>query len=181
MLLSMSITGLTFCGTDVGGFFGHPSGELYTRWYQAAAFHPFLRSHAHIDTPKREPWMYEAKYLEAIRWVIILLVFFIIKILPMLKAHAFLLFREALRIRYSMLPYWYTLFAVSETDASLPMAPLFYHFPEDERTFGIDDAFMVGGALLVHPVVHEGANSVDVYLPQGTWYLHDDWKVRRGT
>lgn len=67
MLLSLSMTGMSFCGTDVGGFFGHPSGELYTRWYQAAAFHPFLRSHAHIDSPKREPWNYDYQYLDAIR------------------------------------------------------------------------------------------------------------------
>ncbi|VDM30233.1 unnamed protein product [Hydatigera taeniaeformis] len=154
MLLSMSLTGLTLCGSDVGGFFGHPSGELYTRWYQAGAFHPFLRSHAHIDTPKREPWNYEQKYLDAIR--------------------------EALRLRYSLLPYWYTLFALSEATSLIPMAPLFYHFPTDENTFSIDDAFMVGEGLLVHPVVHEGASSVDVYLPEGTWYLHDDWKVYFG-
>ncbi|CDS39626.1 neutral alpha glucosidase AB [Echinococcus multilocularis] len=154
MLLSMSLAGLTFCGADVGGFFGHPSGELYTRWYQAAAFHPFLRSHAHIDTPKREPWNYEQKYLDAIR--------------------------EALRLRYSLLPYWYTLFARSEVTSLLPMAPLFYYFPTDENSFSIDDAFMVGEGLLVHPVVQEGASSVDVYLPEGTWYLHDDWRVYSG-
>lgn len=63
------MTGITFSGADVGGFFRHPSGELYTRWYQAAAFHPFLRSHAHIDTPRREPWNYDAQYMDAIRLV----------------------------------------------------------------------------------------------------------------
>lgn len=86
-------------------------------------------------------------------------------------------FREALRLRYSLLPYWYTLFAISEKDASPPMAPLLYHFPTDERTFTVDNAFMVGEALLVHPVVHEAASAVDVYLPNGTWYLHADWSV----
>ncbi|VDO11949.1 unnamed protein product [Rodentolepis nana] len=143
MLLSLSMTGLTFCGADVGGFFRNPSGELYTRWYQAAAFHPFIRSHAHIDSDYREPWNFDAPYVDAIR--------------------------DALRLRYSLLPYWYTLFALSERDASPPMAPLFYHFPTDERTFAIDNAFMVGDALLVHPVVHVGAQSVDVYLPNGVF------------
>nr|CDS33785.1 neutral alpha glucosidase AB [Hymenolepis microstoma] len=154
MLLSLSMTGLTFCGADVGGFFRDPSSELYTRWYQAGAFHPFLRSHAHIDTSNREPWNYDAPYFDAIR--------------------------DALRLRYSLLPYWYTLFALNERDASPPMAPLFYHFPTDERTFAIDNAFMVGDALLVHPVVHEGAKSVDVYLPNGIWYLQDDWTIFSG-
>ena len=31
MLLSMSVTGLAFVGADVGGFFGDPSVELFTR------------------------------------------------------------------------------------------------------------------------------------------------------
>jgi alpha-glucosidase (family GH31 glycosyl hydrolase) len=31
MLLSMSVTGLAFVGADVGGFFGNPTEELFTR------------------------------------------------------------------------------------------------------------------------------------------------------
>ena len=43
MCLSLSIAGLSFCGADVGGFFNNPDGELFVRWYQAAAFQPFFR------------------------------------------------------------------------------------------------------------------------------------------
>ncbi|BHF62802.1 hypothetical protein SprV_0200578800 [Sparganum proliferum] len=155
MLLSLSITGITFCGADVGGFFGNPSDELLVRWYQAAAFQPFFRSHAHMDTKRREPWLVDN---------------------PDNLKHI----RDALRLRYSLLPYWYTLFARSEFDAQPPMAPLMFHFPTDSTTFSIDNEHMVGEALLVHPVVHEGAMSVDVYLPRGTWYLHNEWKAYKG-
>ncbi|KAK3104246.1 glucosidase II, partial [Teratosphaeriaceae sp. CCFEE 6253] len=55
MILSMGISGFPFAGADVGGFFGNPSKELLTRWYQAGAFYPFFRGHAHIDTRRREP------------------------------------------------------------------------------------------------------------------------------
>ena len=58
MCLSLSISGIAHCGADVGGFFGNPDGSLFVRWYQAGAWQPFFRSHAHIDTKRREPWLY---------------------------------------------------------------------------------------------------------------------------
>ncbi len=48
MLLSLAVAGFSFTGADVGGFFGDPQVDLLVRWYQAAAFHPFFRGHAHI-------------------------------------------------------------------------------------------------------------------------------------
>ena len=38
MCLSLSISGISFVGADVGGFFGNPDSELMMRWYQAGAF-----------------------------------------------------------------------------------------------------------------------------------------------
>lgn len=67
MCLSFSVTGISFCGADVGGFFGHPDGEMFVRWYQAAAFQPFFRSHAHIDSRRREPWLYSEGEMKLIR------------------------------------------------------------------------------------------------------------------
>ena len=58
MLLSINIGGLSFAGADVGGFFGNPSAELMTRWHFAAAYQPFFRGHAHLDTKRREPWVF---------------------------------------------------------------------------------------------------------------------------
>ena len=45
-------------GADVGGFFADPNGELMTRWFQLGAFYPFFRGHAHLDTKRREPWIF---------------------------------------------------------------------------------------------------------------------------
>lgn len=58
MLLSMNIAGLPNVGADVGGFFGNPELELLQRWYQAAIFYPFFRAHAHLDSKRREPWLF---------------------------------------------------------------------------------------------------------------------------
>ena len=48
----------TVAGADVGGFFGNPDPELLTRWYQLGAYYPFFRGHAHLDTRRREPWLF---------------------------------------------------------------------------------------------------------------------------
>lgn len=97
MCLSLSIAGMSFCGADVGGFFKNPDGELFVRWYQAAAFQPFFRSHAHIDTKRREPWLYNESEMKLIR--------------------------AAIRTRYSFLPFWYTLFYEGTQTGLPPMRP----------------------------------------------------------
>lgn len=49
---------VAWAGADVGGFFGNPDAELLTRWNQVATFYPFFRGHAHLDTKRREPWLF---------------------------------------------------------------------------------------------------------------------------
>jgi len=148
MCLSLSIAGMGFCGADIGGFFGNPDGELFVRWYQAAAFQPFFRSHAHIDTKRREPWLYSAGEMALIR--------------------------AAVRSRYTLLPLWYTLFYEQELNGTPPMRPLWYEFPEDEGSYSIEGSHMVGSSLLVAPVLTKGATQVNVYFP-GTSLWYDIW------
>ncbi|KAK7082721.1 hypothetical protein SK128_025162, partial [Halocaridina rubra] len=154
MLLSLSVTGITHVGADVGGFFGNPDTQLLTRWYQAGAFQPFFRAHAHLDTRRREPWLFDEETLRIIR--------------------------SALRQRYQYLPLWYTLFYENELVGALPMRPLWVDFPEDEASFGIDNQHMIGSALLVRPVVEEGATSVSVYFPPSLWYDVEDLSMYLG-
>lgn len=144
MCLNSGIAGFTHCGADIGGFFHNPDAELMLRWYQAAAFQPFMRNHAHLETKRREPWMFGDHYTN--------------------------LFRSVIRKRYALLPYWYTLFYENEKSGMPPMRPLWIEFPKDANTFGIQDQYLIGEGLLVHPVVDKGATSVQVYLPKGVWY-----------
>ncbi|KAJ3076798.1 hypothetical protein HDU98_000098 [Podochytrium sp. JEL0797] len=150
MLLTIGVSGVVFCGADVGGFFGNPDTELLVRWYQAAAYQPFFRAHAHIDTKRREPWLYGEVERE--------------------------LMREAVRSRYRMMPYLYTVFWEASLNGAPVMRSLMSEFPDDEETFEIENAFMVGSAVLVHPVVKPGVSSVDVYLPPAAkWYDMDTY------
>lgn len=87
MLLTIGASGVTFAGADVGGFFRDPEPELLMRWYQLGSLQPFFRAHAHIDTKRREPWLFGEPYTTLIR--------------------------EAVQRRYRLLPYIYTLFSES--------------------------------------------------------------------
>ena len=69
MLLTLSVAGVPFVGADVGGFFGNPTPALLVRWYQVAAFHPFLRAHAEFKTKRREPYLFGEEVTRQVRHV----------------------------------------------------------------------------------------------------------------
>ncbi len=148
MLLSINLAGLSFAGADVGGFFKDPSPELFTRWFQAGSFTPFFRGHAHLDTKRREPWVFGDPYTGILR--------------------------QAALVRYSLLPFWYTVFYEAYSEGLPVMRTMFTEFPDNEQTYEMDDQWMVGSSLLVKPVTDEGATSVPVLLPgPSAWYeLH---------
>ncbi|ULT90933.1 hypothetical protein L3Y34_008908 [Caenorhabditis briggsae] len=149
MTLSLSIAGVPFVGADVGGFFGNPDEQLLSRWYQTGAFQPFFRAHAHIDTRRREPWLFSEQTQGIIR--------------------------EALRTRYALLPYWYTLFQQHTETGVPPMRPLFYEFENDDSLLEEQKQWMVGNGILARPVVEKDTFNVQVKLPRGEhknerWY-----------
>lgn len=156
MILTQGVAGYPFSGADVGGFFGDPSSELLTRWYQVGVFYPFFRGHAHIDAKRREPYLPPSPYREIIR--------------------------DSLKLRYKLLPSIYTAFYRAATDALPVMRPLFYEVPGNEEVFAIDDEFFLGDTgLLVKPVTEEGATSVDIYLPDDeVYYDYIDYKPISG-
>ncbi|KAF0304232.1 Neutral alpha-glucosidase AB [Amphibalanus amphitrite] len=146
MLLSSSVAGISFIGADIGGFFGDPDPQMLVRWYQASAFQPFMRAHAHIDTRRREPYLFGEETTRLVR--------------------------AALRQRYRFLPLWYTLFYENELTGMPPMRPLFFSFPGDTSVYGTDDEYLIGEALLVHPQTEQDGRSVSVYFPGAdtVWY-----------
>ncbi|XP_007533682.2 neutral alpha-glucosidase C isoform X2 [Erinaceus europaeus] len=156
MLLTLSITGISFCGADVGGFIGNPRAELLVRWYQAGAYQPFFRGHATQNTKRREPWLFGKKYTQLIR--------------------------EAIRERYALLPYLYSLFYHTHVASKPIMRPLWVEFPDELETFSVEDEYMLGSALLVHPVTEPKATVVDVLLPGSTevWYDSKTFVVWEG-
>jgi alpha 1,3-glucosidase len=156
MILNNGIAGFPFAGADVGGFFGNPEKDLLTRWYQAGAFYPFFRGHAHIDTRRREPYLIGEPYTGIVT--------------------------QALRLRYSLLPAWYTAFHEASVNGTPIIRPHYFEYPADEAGFTIEDQFFVGSTgLLAHPVVTQNAESVDIYLPDDEiYYDYFDYKTYTG-
>ncbi|KAJ2696152.1 glucosidase II [Coemansia sp. IMI 209128] len=146
MVLSNNVAGMHFAGADVGGFFGNPTPELMTRWYQLGIWYPFFRAHAHIDTKRREPWVFGEPYLSHIR--------------------------SAIRERYRLLPYWYTLFREASLTGMPLVRPVWMEFPQETSMFSEDSSFMVGSAIMVIPATDADTSMpIDVRLPtQENWY-----------
>uniref|UniRef100_A0A671S513 Neutral alpha-glucosidase C-like n=1 Tax=Sinocyclocheilus anshuiensis TaxID=1608454 RepID=A0A671S513_9TELE len=156
MLLSLSLTGIQFCGADVGGFVQDPDPELLVRWYQAGALQPFFRGHSAKMTKRREPWLFGDDVTSAIR--------------------------SAVQDRYRLLPYWYTLFHQAHTSALPPIRPLWVEFPNDTSMFAVENQYMIGGALLVCPVTDPEVTEVKVLLPGSDvlWYDTNTAAVHKG-
>ena len=156
MVLNNGISGFPFAGADVGGFFFNPSPELLTRWYQTGIWYPFFRAHAHIETRRREPYLIERPYRDYIA--------------------------QALRLRYQLLPSWYTAFHEASVNGTPIVKPQFYVYPSDEQGFAIDDQFYFGSTgLLTRPVVTEGATTSDIYISDSEkYYDYFDYTVYQG-
>lgn len=114
---------------------------MLVRWYAVGIFSPFLRAHAHIDTKRREPYLLDEPYKSIVR--------------------------DMLRLRYSMLPVWYTAFREASVTGLPVLRPHYVAFPHDEAGFAIDDQYFVGSSgLLVKPVTRKSATEETVYLPE---------------
>ncbi|HUP47456.1 MAG TPA: glycoside hydrolase family 31 protein [Thermoanaerobaculia bacterium] len=151
MLLGLGLSGFPFVGSDIGGFAEAPTAELFTRWVQAGVFYPFMRTHTTFGTPDQEPWSYGTVH-EAVN-------------------------RRAIELRYELLPQIYNAMREAAESGVPAMRPLMLDYPEDERTYGMDDQFLFGSDLLIAPVLREGATRRGVYLPAGEWY--DYWSGER--
>ena len=80
--------------------------------------------------------------------------------------------REAIELRYRLLPYLYASFVRAAETGAPVQRPLVFDFQRDAAVRDIDDEYLLGPDLLVAPVLEPGATARQVYLPAGDWY---DW------
>lgn len=147
MGIGMSLSGLYNVGHDVGGFSGaKPDPELFVRWVQNGVMHPRFTIHSwNNDHSVNEPWMYP-------------------DVTPAI--------REAISLRYRLLPYFYTLLWQAFHDDEPMLRPTFLDHEHDVTTLLETDDFMLGRDLLVASVVEQAQRQRHVYLPRNSsgWY-----------
>ena len=146
MATGMGISGQPFIGADIPGFAANPTPELFVRWMQYGAMTPFCRCHNEAGERDQYPWSFGAGVEKRIR--------------------------DALDLRYRLLPYIYSAFVLASETGEPVQRPLVYDFQNDRHARETDDAYLFGDALLVAPVLGPGQTARHVYLPKGTWV---DW------
>ncbi|HYP46477.1 MAG TPA: glycoside hydrolase family 31 protein [Propionibacteriaceae bacterium] len=145
MAAGFGVSGQPFVGADIGGFLGNTDAELFLRWMQYGTLTPFCRNHSVLGTVDQYAWSFG----------------------PVVQG----LVRDAIALRYRLLPYLYAAFVHAAETGAPVQRPLVFDYQED-RSADLDDQFLLGPDLLVAPVTEPKMTSRQVYLPSGDWY---DW------
>ncbi|MCK5774817.1 MAG: hypothetical protein KAH25_01505, partial [Bacteroidales bacterium] len=153
LMLNMSLCGLAYSSSDLGGFaLGEKDEELYTRWLQMGVFNPVFRPHG-SGIPS-EPIFFSEKTQNIVR--------------------------EAIKLRYRLMPYIYNA-AYENTISGKPIVkPLFYYHNDELYFRNYSDAYYFGDDIVVAPIINEGVKFKKVYLPKGWWYDFDTSELLKG-
>lgn len=164
--LNVSLAGIPWWTTDIGGFFvdvtapGHK--ELLIRWFEWATFCPVLRLHGDKGPCESAPlddrdwgggfchtgrdnelWSYGEDVYEILKHYV--------------------------AVREQMKPYLKEVMREASENGSPVMRAMFYEFPDDPMCWEADEQYMFGSRYLVAPVLYAGVAERDVYLPAGKW------------
>ncbi|VDQ11987.1 unnamed protein product [Trichobilharzia regenti] len=142
-IINFNMFGIPMIGADICGFVGNTTEELCVRWSQLGAFYPFSRNHNENKAKHQDPANWSEEATKAIK--------------------------EAIKLRYHLLPYIYSLFYRSYIYGTTVVRALAFEFPEDLATHKVNAQFMLGSCILVTPVLDEGRTGVEGYVPMGEW------------
>lgn len=149
--LSLSSSGFSVWGGDIGGFNATDSADTYMRWLEFSVFEPLMREHGVATC---NPWEFGPEAEEV--------------------------FKKMYWLRENLIDTIYSA-AVNSNRYGTPMAqPLIMAFPEQENLFAIEDEYMFCDNLLVCPVTENSVSSREVTLPSGNWYSLWDGECTEG-
>lgn len=140
-LVSAGMSGVGYMGSDVGGFVAQGTdANLYLRWVEMATFSPMMRTHS---TNQPEP--YNSCYSSVLPDV-----------------------RKFINMRYSYLPYTYTLAWENATKGTPLARPVNFHSADPAELSDCNTQYLWGRDILVAPVL-EYATSRSISFPEGEW------------
>lgn len=165
--LNMSMCGIPWWNTDIGGFYGGDTQseefrELIVRWFQYGVFSPVMRLHgnrnrhgekSNLKEPSGDPnelWSFGERIFEILKKLVFL--------------------RERLR------PYIEHHMKIASEKGYPVMRPMFFDFPDDKECYTLGEQYMFGDDILFAPIVNRGQTKKTVYLPEGEWILTKDKK-----
>ena len=155
--LSMGLSGVSRWGSDIGGFFAlsekQTSPELLNRWIQVGVASGIMRTQGNGFDLGEALAGRRAEITDP-------------EVLPIWARYA--------KLRTRLLPELEAAEAAYDRSGTPVMRHLALAYPEDERSVARDDEWMLGGDLLVAPVLRPGRTTRTVYLPPGTWV--DLWR-----
>lgn len=166
MVINLNLSGMFFCGADIGGFGAPRKGllslfkfkrnpELFERWNELGSLLPFFRNHTILFSYEQEPWKFPKITFQRVR--------------------------KHIRRRYQLLLYFYYLFYLAHKEGHPIIRPLFYEFSKltvDDNT--LKDQFLIGKYLLACPILYPNIKNYSVYLPPCDWYEFETGKVYNG-
>ena len=150
----------TATASNVGyGYWGHDLGghaftdesivndpELVLRWIQFGVFTPIFRTHATNDARiERRIWKFDN----------------------------FPTMLEAVRLRYSLFPYLYTMARKAYDTGISVCRPLYYEYPESEEAYVYENEYFFGDDILVVPITEaavDGISAKEIWFPEGKWW-----------
>jgi alpha-glucosidase len=143
-----------YWGHDIGGHMFHKNTretdpELYTRWLQYGVFTPIFKTHSTKDQRiVRYPWAF--------------------------PDHLFAM-RDAIRLRYDLVPYIYNASRANYDTGVAMCRPMYYDYPEQEEAYAYKEQFMFGDDILATAIVQPcdtltGLAGREIWFPEGEWY-----------
>ncbi len=122
MCLNLSISGIPFCGVDIGGFLENCNDELFNRWIGIGAWFPFFRNHTNNFTRPQEIWSFSNKCV--------------------------MVCKEAICRRYSLMRYLYTWIVISSMFGEPFLKPVFWDENLNLAQYQ-ETSFIIGGLLII--------------------------------
>ena len=139
-MIMFNMFGIPMIGADICGFFDDTTIELCSRWMELGAFYPFSRNHNTMNAKPQDP--------------------------PSLGEPVVSISRKYLQIRYSLLPYLYTLFYKAHKNGDIVVNSLWMIWNNDAMIYENHEQFLWGHKLLFSPALYQGQYFVNAYFPR---------------